>query len=263
MKYLLILIISFFVVIEDQMAQKVGDPILYIPWKKVVLNNYASFKTRNNLDWGSAFLIKYKNDAIACTARDFTGTIYTHGKMLLVKDFDQELNYWKMYLPNDPSQFVVMDSLMLKGRIEKSFSIFMYSMPFLTFSIKQSNPNIIPLEPVICKVNNKDTLYLIGYDYDHNLKIVQGVVETALNEKYADPEIRLKTDVFLNYANFVGGPIVDKNGKAVGVFNRAYRLNKNKKGRIINDNKTDEDSHFEYFVNGTSMRAILGKDYGK
>lgn len=67
----------------------------------------------------------------------------------------------------------------------------------------------------------------------------------------------------MNYANFVGGPIVDKYGKAVGVINRAYRLNMSKKGKIINDNKIVEGSYFEYFVNGTSMRAILGKDYNK
>jgi antitoxin component YwqK of YwqJK toxin-antitoxin module len=113
------------------------------------------------------------------------------------------------------------------------------------------------------KVNNKDTLYLVGYDDNHNLKIVEGIVETALNEKYADPEIRIKTEIFLYYNNFVGAPIVDANGKVVGVINRAYRLNKNKHGSIIADDKLVEGAHFEYYINGTSIRAILGKDYGK
>ena len=261
MKYILLIIIFFFVVIEKQMAQKIEDPISYIPWKQVVLNNHATFKSRNDLNLGSGFLLKYKGGVIACTARDFTGTILDHG--ILIKDFDKELNSWKMYVSDDPSQFVTMDSLILKGRIEKSFSIFYMSMSFLTFSIKQTNNNLIPLDPDIRRIMNKDTLYLVGYDYQHNLKIVQGIVETPLNEKYSEPEIRLKTNVYLNYANFVGGPIVDKNGKAVGIINRAYRLNKSKKGRIINDNKIVEGSHFEYFVNGTSMRSVLGKDYGK
>jgi hypothetical protein len=117
------------------------------------------------------------------------------------------------------------------------------------------------LEPDNQKVRNKDTLYLIGYDYDHNLRIVQGIVETPLNEKYSEPKIRLKTRVFLNYPNFVGGPIVDKYGKVHGVINRAYRLKINNKGNIINPNKVVEGSHFEYFVQGISMRTILGKDY--
>jgi hypothetical protein len=113
------------------------------------------------------------------------------------------------------------------------------------------------------KIRNRDTLFLVGYDNNHNLKLKQGIVETALNEKYADTEIRIKTDVFMYYRNFVGGPIVDKNGNVVGVINRAYRLNKNKKGKIIRDDKNDEGSYFEYFVNGTSIKAILGKDYEK
>lgn len=263
MRHFILTMFFIFVVTGNQMAQKAKDPISYIQWKNVVLNNFATFKSRNNLDWGSGFLIKYKNEVIACTARDFTGTTYTRGKMLYVKDFDKELVYWKMYIPDDPSQYIVIDSLILKERIERKFSIFLYSAPFLTFSIKQNSNRIIPLEPDIRRVINKDTLYLVGYDYDHNLKIVQGVVETPFNEKYSDPEIRLKTNIFLIYANFVGGPIVDKYGKTVGVINRAYRLNKTKKGKIINADKIVEGSHFEYYVNGTSMRTILGKDYSK
>lgn len=263
MKCFILIMFFFFVFIGDQMAQRIEDPISFVKWKNVVLNNYATFNSFDTLNWGSGFLIKYKNEVIACTARDFTGTTYSRGKMLYVKDFDKELRYWKMYIPDDPTQYVVIDTLILKERIERKFSIFLYSAPFLTFSIKRNNDRIIPLEPDIRRVINKDTLYLVGYDYDHNLKIVQGIVETPLNEKYADPEIRLKTNIFLNYANFVGSPIVDKYGKTVGVFNRAYRLNKTKKGKIINAGKIVEGSHFEYFVNGTSMRTILGKDYGK
>lgn len=263
MKHFILIIFFFFIVIENPMAQKIEDPITYIPWNKVVLRNYANFNTLKDLDWGSGFLIKYKNGVIACTAREFTGTILSPGNMLLIKDFDKELKYWKMYISDDPIKFVVMDSLIAKERIEKIFSVFYFSMPFLTFSLKQVNSSIIPLEPDIKKIKNKDTLYLVGYDFDHNLKIVQGIVENSLNEKYAGPEIRLKTNIFLNYENFVGGPIVDKNGNAVGVINRAYRLNINKRGNIIDANKIVEGSHFDYFVNGTSMRAILGKDYTK
>lgn len=245
------------------MAQNLEDPVAYMPWGKIVLNNQASFEKMGELNWGSGFLINYKNGVIACTARDFTGTTYTPGEMLLIKDFEKELKYWKMYISDNPDCYVFMDSLIMKERMEKSFSIFLYSRPYLTFSIKEMNSNIIALDPNLEKVKNTDTLYLVGYDDAHNLKIVEGIVETALNEKYADPEIRMKTDIFLYYNNFVGAPVVNKNGKVVGVINRAYRLNKNKRGNIINDDKTGEGAHFEYYVNGTSIRSILGKDYNK
>jgi hypothetical protein len=262
MKHAVLIFLLVMVVMKFAAGQSIGDPISFIPWKKVVLSNDAEFKA-GKLNGGSGFLIKYKNDTIACTARDFTGTTYTRGKMLYIKDFANEMKYWRMYVSDDPSQYVVLDSLFQKERIEKKYSIFLYSAYYLTFSLKQKNKNLIPLEPDVRRIPNKDTLYIVGYDRDHNLKIVPGVVEMALNEKYAETEIRLKTDFFLYYTNFVGAPIVDKNGKVVGLVNRAYSLYKNKKGRIINDNKEVDGGYYEYFVNGTCMRSILGKDYWK
>jgi len=257
MKPIVLIFILVFSIAEKLMAQNLEDPVASMQWKNIVLNNQASFEKLGELNWGSGFLINYKNGVIACTARDFTGTTYTHGEMLMIKDFEKELKYWKMYISDNPEQYVLIDSLIMKEKMEKSFSIFLYSRPYLTFSIKEMNSNIIALDPNMEKVKNKDTLYLVGYDDAHNLKIVEGIVETALNEKYADPEIRMKTNIFIYYNNFVGAPMVDKNGNVVGVINRAYRLNKNKRGSIINDNKTGEGAHFEYYVNGTSIRSIL------
>lgn len=259
----LMLILSFLVIIvESLLAQEVENLKSKIDWKKVVLKNYATFKSRKDLDCGAAFLIKYNTGIIACTARDFTGTIYTPGRMLLIKDFDKELISWIMYLPDDQSKYILMDTLALKDRIEKNFSILYYSRPFLTFALKNIYRHMIPLEPDINRIKNKDTVFLVGYDNYNQLKIVRGIVTPVLNGKYADDDIRIKTNEYLNYADFVGSPIIDKDGKAIGVFNRAYRLKIDKRGRIINENKRVDDSHFEYFVNGTSMRSILGKDYG-
>lgn len=257
------MLVLILVAVERQFAQDVEDLKSRIAWKKVILKNYATFKNRKDLDGGSAFLIKYNTGIIACTARDFTGTTYTPGGMLLIKDFDRELLWWKMYLPDDPSKYILMDTLALKDRIERSYSIFFYSRPFLTFALRNIYRHMIPLEPDIRRIQNKDTVFLVGYDNDNQLKIVRGTVATALNEKYADDDIRIKTEEYLNYADFVGSPIVGRDGKAIGVFNRAYRLKIDKRGRIINENKLVNDSHFEYFVNGVSMRSILGKDYGK
>jgi hypothetical protein len=94
MKYFILIAVFFFMFIENQMAQRVGDSISFIKWEKVVINNYATFNSRDTVNWGSGFLIKYRNDTIACTARDFTGTLYTRGKILYIKDFDKELKYW-------------------------------------------------------------------------------------------------------------------------------------------------------------------------
>lgn len=93
-------------------------------WDKIVLRNEAKFKNREELNYGSSFLIKLDTGIIACTARDFTGTHYTHGEMLKIKDFPNELISWKMFLLNSPSDFVSVKSIALEERIEKENSYF-------------------------------------------------------------------------------------------------------------------------------------------
>lgn len=240
-------------------AQRIEDPVSHIDWKRVVLANDAEFNA-GKMTWGSGFLIRYKNDTIAITARDFTGTTYTHGEMLLIKDFAREMKYWNMYIPDQPSQFVALATLVMPERIERKVSILMFSANYLTFSLKKKNSNIIPLDPDARKIPNRDTVFIVGYDRDHNLRIVQGIVEMVANEKFADTEIRIRTDVYLGDPGFAGAPIVDRQGKAIGLTNRSYYLFKNKKGRIISDKKPVEGGYYEFFVNGTTMRMVLGKD---
>ncbi len=260
MKLYAFIVIQLLVFAGKSFAQHIENPVPGIPWEKVVLNNHATFNHYDNLEWGSGFLIRYKDEVIACTAREFTGTISTGDSMLYIKDFDKELKKWIMYLPYDLSQYIELDSLVLRKRIERKYSIIMYSASFLTFSIKQSDASIIPLEPDVRKIRNGDTLYVIGYA-DQNLRIVRGVVQTTSNEKYSMPDIRLRTEVYVNAADFIGAPIVEKSGKVVGLMNRAYWLTIDRKGRVINPDKEVEGTHVEYFVQGTTMRTVLGKDY--
>jgi len=261
-KSCLILILLLILVTVEQPFAQVTDGIKpKIEWEKVILKNYATFKSLKDLDWGSAFLIKYNSGILAVTARDFFRSTLTHGQILSIRDFEKELLGWSMYLPDEPSKYIIMDTLALRDKSEKSFSIFLYSKPILIFALKNIHRRMIPLEPDVSRIRNKDTLFLVGYDQHNQLKIARGIVETALHEKYADDDIRIKTDEFLNYGDFVGSPVINREGKAVGVFNRAYRLKIDKRGRIISEKKEVGDSHFEYFINGTSMRSMLGKDY--
>lgn len=249
--------------IEKHSAQDLNGLNSQIKWDEVVLRNYAIFKNRNELNYGGAFLIRYNNEVIACTARDFTGTIYTHFKMLLIKDFKNELVSWKMFLPFNRSNFVLVDSLTLKERIEKKMFIFMFSRSFLCFALKNINNKITPLEPNITRNKNKDTVFVVGYDDNNNLKIVRGFINTGDMEKYADFELRIQTEEYLYDNNFVGSPIVDKDGKAIGVVNRAYCLKFSKNGNIIDPEKNPLGSHYDFFVNGVPMRSMLGESYGK
>jgi hypothetical protein len=120
MKLYALIIIQLFVFAGKPFAQYIENPVPGIPWEKVVLNNHATFNHYSNLEWGSGFLIQYKDEVIACTAREFTGTMSTRDDMLYVKNFDRELRKWIMYLPYDLSQYVELDSLVFRKRIERN-----------------------------------------------------------------------------------------------------------------------------------------------
>ena len=133
----------------------------------------------------------------------------------------------------------------------------------MTFSIEKPVNTISALEPDVSATKNKDTVYIVGYGNENQIKVIEGIVETWDNSKYTDFELRIHTKEFLNDWNYVGSPIMNKEGKVIGVFNRAYALKKNKKGKIISDNKNPPNSYYDFFVEGTTMRLILGKNYGK
>jgi|GEM_PF-6336104 len=233
-------------------------------WERIILRNNATFKKFPKVDYGSSFLIRLDTAIIACTAREFIGTIDTYGDMLKIQDFPKQLISWEMYLPKRPKEKVEVESIALQKRVEGNKALTRWiSWPFLTFNLKRENENIIPLEPSIEKIYNDDSVYIIGYDFNDNIDIVFGKVELPTDDKFTSDEIRIKTDKFLIHQNYIGAPILNMKGEVIGVFNRAYKLKKNKKGRIIvNKNKNPEGSYIEYFVNGTSMRIILGRKYG-
>lgn len=259
----LVLISSMLMCIVFARAQDVGDPIFYIPWKQVVLHNQANFKNYNDLTWGSGFLLHYHDEVVALTARDLTGTWYSRGEKIEIDQFKEEIQSWKMYVADNPEEFATVDTLRMKDRLEKKAFIFLFSIPILSFSLENYDENIIPLKPDLNRIRNNDTLFIVGYDDSHNLKIEECFVETPLNEKYADQDIRLKTSTYLFHYNFIGAPIVTRNGEVVGVTNRAYYLKKNKKGKIIREDKEEEGAYFEYFMNGTPVRLIFDKKYRK
>ncbi|WP_282037321.1 hypothetical protein [Saccharicrinis aurantiacus] len=228
-------------------------------WTSVVLRNEAKFKNRDDINYGSSFLVKLDTGVIACTARDFTGTHYTHGEMLSVKDFSNELLSWKMYTVPNKLNFISVKSLALKERIESFYN----PRTFLAFNVNLQEGSIDALEPDVSLIKNKERVYIVGYGSDDKLRIIEGVVETSDNAKVARLDLRIRTKEFLSHWNYVGSPIINKEGKVIGVFNRAYRLKYNNKGRIVSEKKDIDDSSYKYFVNGTQMRLILGKKYGK
>ncbi|WP_417885075.1 hypothetical protein [Zunongwangia sp.] len=129
-------------------------------WDKIILRNKAEFKNRENVNYGSSFLIRLDTTIIACTARDFIGTHYTNDEMSL-KDFPKELISWKMSILNSISDYVTVRAIYNEKRIEKTFFILSFSYPFLTFTIEQNTDAIQPLIPDVSLIENKSSTFLV------------------------------------------------------------------------------------------------------
>jgi hypothetical protein len=264
MKYpfLLFLLSSIFCFSKPRDVEKKASTTNH--WEKVVLRNDVKFRNWDNINYGSSFLIKLDTGIIACTAREFAGRSGRREKTLRIKDFPNELISWKMYRLNSLTDYVSVKSLALENRIEKKILIGSLILPFLAFSVEIHSNTIESLEPDVNKIRNKDTLYVVGYGSENKINVVEGIVETWDNSNYLSDieELRIRTTQFLGDCNYVGSPILNKSGKVIGVLNRAYALRMNKKGKIIHDQKNPPGSYWNFFVGGTMMRTILGKDYG-
>ena len=216
------LLSGFLALSQDQIDSKLKA----MPFEKALLKNFAHFKDFPDVYHGSAFLIKVDNDTIACTYREFNSTATCFDDRIMPDDFDEQLIEWKMYLRDSIECLAMVDSLILKKRIG-------YHLNFLTFSLKEISPEIHPLEVNMGKLRHNDSVYVLGYDNVLNqVRLVKCKINTAplgplLNKAY--PEIRIETPEPLFMEGFIGGPILDLEGKAIGVILRYYHIDISKR----------------------------------
>lgn len=261
MKLFFLVVIFTFLLIQNNSAQYKDSLQTNFHWEMIILNNYATFHNRSEVNWGSAFLMKYENKIIACTSREFTGTSNSVEKMLLIKDFNKEIIKWKMYLPNDPSIYVQVDSIAFSKRIESHFLFNYHSRPLLTFSLKNVDDRIIPLEPEMRKFKNHEPVWIVSYDTDNKVKIIKGIIESGDSFNMV-VDLRIKTNEFLSKSSCIGTPILDQYGKVIGIFNRAYQIRMDKHGNVLGEHNkkySSKDSNFEYFVDAVSIRTLIGE----
>jgi hypothetical protein len=200
-----------------------------------VLISQAKFKdsTFNNLHAGSAFLLKYKNKVYGITAKHVLFFAKTNSMKTI--SFNNDLKSWEFVSKTSPHKKVLAGKLINEDKNE------ILEMPpkgdWLIFEIEGKVPKDIAVyllkeEPL----KTDESVYFLGYPYNTKEPIHVKGTYIGLTE---DNNLRLDVPKG-KYNGCSGGPVLDSQGKLVGIVSMGY-FNKTENKMIF------EPASLDYF----------------
>lgn len=185
--------------------------------KDSVLVCKASFKNPkfDNAHAGSGFLLKYKSKIYAITAKHVLFFAKTDSMKTI--SFGEELKSWTLYSKLNENQAVVVGKLINENVNEE------ITMPpkgdWLIFEVKGT----IPKDVVVYSLRDEplkigENVHFLGYPYQMEKPV-------SIDGKFINltKEGNLRLDVPIGkYNGCSGGPVLDENGKLVGIVSMGY-----------------------------------------
>jgi len=171
---------------------------------------------------GTAFLLKYKNDTFAITAKHTLAILKTDSlKNLSLENF---IKKWKMSPLNKKDEVVVVDQLLNEDKHESLKSKTLYVKDWLVFSIVENGANVVPLEFREKPLVKGEKLYAIGWTR-HMKEGNQRVYEFEFYKTKGTHHLMKKLIIPEKMGGLSGGPVVDEDGKLVGIVsNNVFNL---------------------------------------
>jgi hypothetical protein len=191
--------------------------------RQVLLTNYAYFKGHKEVMYGaSAFLVNYRNKVYAVTAKHMLGPDMGIKPEIKPRDLNRYLIEWVMFprIPVHPKTdtIKVRSGGLNYDSLDKDILLLEVTGP----------KGIYPLTPAFTIPTRGDRLYIIGCPYSQrNCK--QNIYPVTF-ERYEAETSMLDCIITMNFelAGFSGAPIVNANGKVVGVFTSGWEEGKTK-----------------------------------
>ena len=191
-------------------------------WEPIAMINDVTF--RNSKIWNHnaacGFLVKYKNDTLAITAKHILALFYSDS--LQTASFQGRLKQWAMYPKDKKEQKVIMDRLLNEdirdsiglGYINKNWDNF---NDWLIFNIKENNSNVKPLKIRKTELKKGEKVFVIGWTYID----FQGEQRIYEYEYYNSKgtHLLLKNIKAPQFAyGLSGSPVIDIHGRLVGIM---------------------------------------------
>ncbi len=184
----------------------------------------ASFKNSkfDNQHAGSGFLLRHNNKIYAITAKHVLFFAKTDSMKTI--SFGDELKSWILYSKENKANRLITGKL-INENIDEPI-IMPPKGDWLIFEVKGKIPDniaIYSLRNTPLKMN--ETVHFLGYPYKNEHPITVSGTFIGLTE-----DNNLKLDVPKgNYGGCSGGPVIDKNGKLVGIVSMGYFNEKEQK----------------------------------
>ncbi len=213
--------------------------------KPIGLINNVSFKNPsfNKPNASNGFLVQYKNEAYAITAKHILNIAKTD-KMKFV-DFEGELKQWKMHSKNDSTQYVIIDKLLNTNKTDSLTWTYMDANwdnynDWLVFSIKENKTKHKPLKIRTKPLKKDETLYVVGWSYKDSIgtqRVYQYKFDKVDGNYYNLKQIKGPKSL----GGLSGSPVLDRNGNVIGLVSSGW---------------VDEKSN-EVYMQATSMKNTL------
>lgn len=180
-----------------------------------LINNYEYFEGKHEFkQLGCAFLLKYKTDTFAITAKHILAILKTDSaKSLIIENFVKK---WTMTPLNNENEVVVVDKLLNENKEENLKSKKIYEKDWLLFSIKENKTNVIPLEFREKPLIKGEKLFVVGWTR-HMKGGNQRVYEFEFYKTKGTHYLMKKLIIPEKMGGLSGAPVVDNDGKLVGI----------------------------------------------
>jgi tetratricopeptide (TPR) repeat protein len=230
-------------------------------WPSIALINKVQFKNGDRYVHpsfsyaGTGFLIDYKNDTFAATAKHILWV--AKNKQSKAVQINEALEQWTMSPKGNQADSVVPGKLLNEDSLEvlEGPSSTILERDWIVFSVKRTSPRIYPLKPRFSEVQPGEKVYFLSCGYsDSTCRVYTGKILRKLGM-----DILIERNMKENTGGSSGSAVIDANGYLIGILSSAS-----------NDSQTGKDVAVavstEYLLDALNKKAGLNtpkEDYGK
>jgi hypothetical protein len=197
---------------QNKVSNKIFDPITLI--NSISFNNSKYDQPK----FSCGFLLKYKHDTVAVTAKHLLKVIKPEEMTSLT--FDDMIKSWTLYPLNSEDQKVSVSKLLNENKSESLDDKDSYKNDWLAFSIAENRSNVKVLEARMKPLQVGQKLYVVGW----TRKMDEGAQRVYEFEYYKTIGNRiLLKDVIVpeQFGGLSGAPVLDESGAVVGLVSNS------------------------------------------